>query len=70
MKLAKILLYVRKHIVLFHEIASFWNYVQLISNDSSESEYSTRTIITRGLNTFYPLFEVHLCTVTFSLMYG
>ena len=28
-----------------------------------------RAIITRGLYTFYPLFEVHLCTVTFGLMY-
>ena len=32
--------------------------------------YRTRAIITRGLYTFYPLFEVHLCTVTFDLMYG
>ena len=32
--------------------------------------YRTRAIITRGLFTFYPLFEVHLCTVTFGLMYG
>ena len=32
--------------------------------------YRTRAIITRGLYTFYPLFEVHLCTVTFGLMYG
>jgi hypothetical protein len=32
--------------------------------------YHTHTIITRGLYTFYPLFEVHLCTVTFGLMYG
>jgi hypothetical protein len=32
--------------------------------------YRTRAIITRGLYTFYPLFEVHLCTVTFALMYG
>ena len=32
--------------------------------------YRTRTIITRGLYTFYPLFEVHLCTLTFGLMYG
>ena len=31
--------------------------------------YRTRAIITRGLYTFYPLFEVHLCTVTFGLMY-
>ena len=32
--------------------------------------YRTRAIITRGLYTFYPLFEVHLCTVTFGPMYG
>ena len=32
--------------------------------------YRTRAIITRGLYTFYSLFEVHLCTVTFGLMYG
>jgi hypothetical protein len=37
---------------------------------SNESTYRTRAIITRGLYTFYPLFEVHLCTVTFGLMYG
>jgi hypothetical protein len=35
-----------------------------------EYNYRRRTIITRGLYTFYPLFEVHLCTVTFGLMYG
>ena len=29
-----------------------------------------RAIIIRGLYTFYPLFEVHLCTVTFGLMYS
>ena len=33
-------------------------------------EYCTRAIITRSLYTFYPLFEVHLSTVTFGLMYG
>ena len=32
--------------------------------------YRTRAIIIRGLYTFYPLFKVHLCTVTFGLMYG
>ena len=36
----------------------------------STSAYRTRAIITRSLYTFYPLFEVHLCTVTFGLMYG
>ena len=35
-----------------------------------KSIYRTRAIITRGLYIFYPLFEVHLCTVTFGLMYG
>jgi hypothetical protein len=29
-----------------------------------------RAIITRILHTFYPLFEVHLCTLTFGLRYG
>jgi hypothetical protein len=33
-------------------------------------KYRTRAIITRGLYTFSTLFEVHLCTVTFGLMYG
>ena len=32
--------------------------------------YRTGAIITRDLYTFYSLFEVHLCTVTFGLMYG
>ena len=32
--------------------------------------YRTRAIITRGLYTFHPLFEVHLRTVTFGLTYG
>ena len=36
----------------------------------SRSNYRTRAIITRGLYTFYPFFEIHLCTVTFGLMYG
>ena len=31
--------------------------------------YRTHANITRGLHTFYPLFEVHLCTVTFGLKY-
>ena len=33
-------------------------------------KYRTRAIITQGLYTFYPLFEVNLCTVTFGLKYG
>ena len=32
--------------------------------------YRTHAIITRGLYIFYSQFEVHLCTVTFCLMYG
>ena len=32
--------------------------------------YRTHAIITRGLYTSYPLFEVHLCTVTFGFTYG
>ena len=32
--------------------------------------YCTRAIMARGLYTVYPLFEVHLCTVTFGLMNG
>ena len=36
----------------------------------TETNYRTRAIITCGLYTIYPLFEVHLCTVTFGLMYG
>jgi hypothetical protein len=45
---------------------TFWN----ITISDCNSNYRTRAIITRGLYTFYPLFEVHLCTVTFGLMYG
>ena len=37
---------------------------------SSGTRYRTRANIIRGLYTFYPLFEIHLCTVTFGLMYG
>jgi hypothetical protein len=38
--------------------------------NTKKNNYRTRAIITRGLYTFYPLFEVHICTVTFGLMYG
>ena len=38
--------------------------------NSNRIIYRTRAIITRGLYTFYPHFEVHLCTVTIGLMYG
>ena len=33
-------------------------------------QYRKHAIITRGLYTFSPLFEVHLCTVNFGLIYG
>ena len=35
-----------------------------------ENMYWTHAIITCGSYIFHPLFEVHLCTVTFGLMYG
>ena len=38
--------------------------------DINVSMYRMRAIIICGLYTFYPHFEVHLCTVTFGLMYG
>ena len=41
-----------------------------IMNVTILNEYHTRAIITRGLYSFYPPFEVHLCTTTFCLMYG
>ena len=34
------------------------------------SKCRTGAIIIRGLYTFYALFEIHLCTVTFGLKYG
>ena len=33
------------------------------------SNYRKRAITTRGLYTFYPLFEVHLCTVILWLVF-
>ena len=35
-----------------------------------KSMYRTRAIITCSLYTFYPPFQVNLCTVVFGLMYG
>ena len=59
----------------FNKFSNFWivqyTYYHLkIAGNSPKSTYRTHAIITRGLYTFYPLFEVHLCTVTFCLMYG
>ena len=44
--------------------------VSNFGDQSLRPKYRTRAIITRGLYTFYQLFEVHLCTVTFGLLYG
>ncbi len=46
------------------------HFVKSMKKLQKSGTYRTRAIITRGLYTFYPLFEVHLCTVTFGLMYG
>ena len=35
-----------------------------------KNDYPTSAIIIPVLYTFYPLFEVYLCAVTFALMYG
>ena len=48
------------------ELNCGWNFQIL----SKKYEYRTGAIIACGLYTFYPLFEDHLCTVTFGLMYG
>ena len=40
------------------------------NNELYLQEHRTCAIITRGLYTFYPLFEVHLCSMTFGFMYG
>ena len=46
------------------------NNIPNVFESNYTSIYRMRAIITRGLYTFNPLFEVHLCTVTFGLMYG
>jgi hypothetical protein len=45
--------------------ATFGNFMQF----SVHHLHERAPIITRSLYTFPPLFEVHLCTVTFGLMY-
>jgi hypothetical protein len=56
---------------LIHFLRSFINKkVGAWLTNSNLKLYRMRAIITRGLYTFYPLFEVHLSTVTFGLMYG
>ena len=47
------------HSMLLYE---FW------CSQTQQLYYRTRAIITRGLYTFYPLFEVHLCTVTLCMV--
>jgi hypothetical protein len=37
---------------------------------SIKNMYRMRPIMIRGLYNLYSLFEIHLCTVTFGLMYG
>ena len=44
------------------DFAHFWD------DGAKGKNYHTRAIITRGLYTFYPLFEVHLRTATFGLI--
>ena len=41
-----------------------------VTTPKEYKKYHTRAIISRGWDTFYPLFEVHLCNMTFGLMYG
>ena len=41
-----------------------------VLKNATLNRYLKRTVIIRSLYTFYPLFEVHLCTVTFGLFYG
>ena len=59
-------------VVLIFVLSTLKTEMEISSNYVAFLEYRTRAIITRGLYTFYPLllFEVHLCTVTFGLMYG
>ena len=47
----------------------FLNYFSYFYFNKKGIRYRTRAIINRGLYTFYPLFEVHLCTVTFGLWF-
>ena len=49
---------------------NFYNHPKSFFEQDFDYEYRTRANITRGFYTFYPLFEVHLCSVTFGLMYG
>ena len=46
----------RFHVVLHKSMTPIYDF-----------NYRTRAIITRGLYTFYPLFEVHLCILTLAL---
>ena len=54
----------------FLNCCQFFDRIELSIKDGNamfclrKFKYRTRAIITRGLCIFYPLFEVHLCTVT------
>ena len=56
--------------ILFQNVRYLHTYLVLHDYLAATSTYRTRAIITRGLYIFYQLFEVHLCTVTFGLLYG
>ena len=57
----------RQHLVFDNAIVVIEFY--LTTGYDGACTVCTRAIITRCLYTFYPLFEVHLFTVTFGLMY-
>ena len=57
----------RKHLAIAQYIL-YGNMGCQVSEEGMKN-YRMRAIITCGLYTFYPLFEIHLCTVTFGLMY-
>ena len=63
LQLNKNVVNIHYHWVLMH----FVRHIVLQQLLLSGANYRTRAIITRGLYTFYPLSEVHLCTVTFGL---
>jgi hypothetical protein len=55
---------------LYKEGEVGYNKIYITTPLQFDFKYRTRAIISRGLYTFYPFFEDHLCTVTFGLMYG
>ena len=79
-----VVLAIPKEDIIFFLNSTYWDHVEctklfwvgveipasLYKIEYCSLNYRTRAIITRGLYTFYPLFEAHLCTVTFGLKYG